>query len=374
MKKIFPILLTICLILPSCEKNDFAIMGRQQIFLEYPSDGAVYAPTYGGYPIPFSWRSLRHYAATNFVFSLDSLLSNPVTYPASVTWQQSSLKSSILDSISAVLGCPAADTSKLWWKIETANPEDGWCEDVKYFYFKRFAMQTKQVMLDSPVPNQEFYVYSNYSKTLDFNWHCEKYITDYKLIYSTDREFQTNCVEVEMNEKTSYSLSERKVDDFLAGCGVAPGAKANIYWKVSGSGDIYIAVSESPRRTVKARRIVNDPVEFSYVSPLSGTSLKLDKSSTDPVVFSWSADTLVNYSFELFDAEFDRNWSVECGKTFSYSISHSSLDSVLSDTFKMVPGQSKKFRWSVVVTPDEAVNKKEDYREIIITKPEKTDE
>lgn len=367
MKKISSfILMTAVMVaaLSSCaSKNDYGIMGKQPTYLIFPEDGAFITPAYSTAPVAFEWRSLRHYCDYQFMFDKSADMANPATYPASVTWQRSSVKASVIDSVAAVLGFEPGAVCELYWKVQPVDPENGWCDEARMFYFERQPQITKQIMLDSPEPNYQFYVTKAYSQTLEFKWHCDKYITDYVLNLSTDKEFEENLMQVELGDATTYAMSERKVDDFLKAGGYGIGDKANLYWKVTGSGDDYIHVDESPRRTVKARRVANDPVLLKYVSPAPGAQTL----ASDGMTFEWQADTTVSFTLYLYEAEFGNTYSVSAGTKKSYAMDAATLSSTLSGSFGMVPGQRKKFQWWVEPSTSGSVYYEEEKREWIVT-------
>lgn len=352
--------------LVSCSReNNFYIMGRQQIYLDYPADYTIYAPSYAEYPIPFKWHSLRHYADNEILMDRTPAFASPARHPMGVTWQSSSLKSCIVDSMCAVIGYAPLDTATIYWKIQTVNPEDGWCEDVKILYFVRFGQRTSQILLDEPDPNYEFYCTRGESRNLTLKWKCDKYIDDYVLHFSTDKDFASGNWDVEMGDKTSYTVLDKKIDSFLESCGLGVAAKANLYWKVTGSGDAYTEVVESPRRTVKARRFANPAVELTYSAPAAGSEIALEAGGPS-VEFSWQADTTVSFTLKLHDVEFGTTWSVNCSDNQTWTMTPEDLDDVLSGTFGMVSGQKQKFQWWVEASPAEAIVSSEEKRDLII--------
>lgn len=357
MKKILILVLgAICLCCSCSRENDFLIMGRQEIFLDVPKDLDGFAPGYGGEKLIFRWHSKRHFAENVYIFSLDPELLDSATIVCGSTWQQSFLLGSQLDSVAAVLGVSPEETTVLFWQITTVDPQQGWCDEIRRLYFTRLPGVTKQILGSAPAPSYKFYCEQSGKKTLDFSWNCEKKIYDYVLYLSDDKEFEgEHTIRIELGDQTSYSINEMLLDSKLADWGYGIAQKVDVYWKVTGSGDAYIPVEESPRRTVKARRVAPPPVPLTFCSPAENAELDLG-AMDGPVEFKWDADTTgVGYTLTLYDAEFDKSYSMNCGKTNSYSVSADEFDAVLGTNFSMVAAQRKKFSWSLKATPEDAV-------------------
>lgn len=368
--KRYLIILTSLLAISSCSReNDLLIMGKQQIFLDYPMDGDAFSPSFGGDKLSFRWHCKRHFADNEYVFSDDPELLNPVTITCGSTYQQTFLTGNQIDSVAAVLGFAPNEACVLFWQIRTVDPEQGWCEDIYKLYFTRLAGTSKQIIGVSPAPSMKFYCTAGGNSSLVFSWSCEKKIYDYVLWLSDDKNFEgENTRKIELGEATSYSITEKKLDSMLEEWGYGIAQKVDLYWKVTGSGDVWIPVEESPRRTVKARRVAPPAVNLTYTSPADNAEIEL-ASITGPVEFSWSADTTnVNYTLKLYDAEFDKSYSFNCGTNNSFSITADDLDSALQTGFGMVPGQKKKFSWSLTATPEEAVILPENPNTVIITR------
>lgn len=345
------------LVCSSCSReNDFLIMGKQQIFLDFPLDGDAFAPGFGGDKLSFRWHSKRHFADNEYVFSDDPELLNPVTLVCGSTYQQTFLTGNQIDSVAALLGIAPTESCVLFWQIRTVDPEQGWCEEVRKLYFTRLPGVTKQIIGVAPAPSMKFYCESGGNKVLEFSWNCDKKIYDYVLWLSDDKEFESDHTRrIELGESMSYSITESRVDAMLEDWGYGISQKADIYWKVTGSGDAWIPVEESPRRTVKARRIAPPAVELVYSAPSDNSELDLALVSGN-VEFSWSTTAQnVSYSLSFHDDEFDRTWSVDCGKNLKYSVSADELDSILQNNFGMVASQKKKLTWSVIASPEDAV-------------------
>lgn len=348
-------------------KNDFYIMGKQEIFLTGPAENAVLAPTSPSQLLPFTWQSLRHYADTEILIDSVKTFTHPVRQKSGAMWQQFNFTASLMDSIVSTFGVLPKDTMSFYWKVQTINPEDGWCDEVRHAYFVRLEQSPKSIVLSKPSLNYEFSCGKSGEQYLEFIWDCEKYVPDYELILGVDKKFRTSDT-VRVGTGKHYKIYENELDALLEDWGYGIGERVNLYWKITGSGDTYIEVNESPVRTVKARRVTLDPVSFEYLEPGTPASVTITEDNLgEELCFKWACDTAgVVFSLNLYDAEFKNIYSAKCGDNNEFSITYGALSTILSNTFEMVPGQKKLLQWYVSVNPDDAAVIPEEKREIII--------
>lgn len=348
-------------------KNDFYIMGKQEIFLTGPAEDAVLAPASPSQLLPFTWQSLRHYADTEILIDSVRNFTHPVHQRSGCMWQQFNFTASLMDSIISTFGVQPKDTMSFYWKVQTINPEDGWCDEVRHAYFVRLDQSPKSIVLSKPSLNYEFSCGKSGEQYLEFIWDCEKYISDYELVLGVDKKFRKSDT-LRVGTDKHCKIFENEIDAMLENWGYGIGDRVNLYWKITGSGDTYIGVNESPVRTIKARRVTFNPVSFEYLEPVTSSSVTITEDNLEEeLCFKWACDTTgVEFSLNLYDAEFKKTYSAKCGDDNEFSITYGDLSTILTNTFEMVPGQKKIFLWYVTVNPDDAALIPEEKREIVI--------
>lgn len=369
MKLRFSILFVMLLPLFSCNlENDFYEVGRQQVFLQKPVMDEEFILDYE-HPdsvIVFSWYSKRHYINYTLLFETEDTFEDAVVIDPGIAedWKMSFVQ---LDSLLADLGVPKSANADLYWKVDVVDPETGWCEDVFRVKLKRFDLPEDKIAQVLPENDLVIDLNTVEGDSLEFKWGCASTIEDYRMIISLSSEFdQDSTMVYEAGPAESIRLSYSDIDGWLDENGVGANDNKRVFWKVTGTEDIYSEVADSDIRTIVFRRPPNAPVELKYLSPDEGTLIIL-KETEETVDFKWECDTAgLQYTFRLYDAEFDRLYE-QVTDSREFSLSQIDMDQIMGDVFGMVYSQTKKFVWSV--TPSDTVTfskVKESPREIFI--------
>ena len=331
-------------------ENDFYEVGAQPVYLEAPpmDTSVVLDYTTPNEPVDFAWRSKRHYVEYELIFDINESFESPSVMDPGIAdhWTMTHIQ---LDSLMASMGVGIGASSQLYWTIRLVDPENGWCDDVRRLSVTRCDFPDNEIILLTPEAEGTV-VLSEDGLPVTFTWECSSPVDDYVLQLGTDPAFADETKTIECGSEKSWQFDLHEFDSWLESLGYDHDEEADIYWKVSGTGDIYSPVKGSGPRKLTVRRMVQSPVMLEYVSPKDGTELLLDAElAEETVTFDWSCDTAgVTYDLILYDAEFDRRLELEAGDKTEYSMTQNDFDLLLESSFGMVPSQVKKLQWSVL--------------------------
>lgn len=353
----------ILIVLVSCNtENDFYEVGRQPVFLKYPSKDTTWVLNYQKPDslYRFSWESKRNYIEYNLVFSLSEDMSTQKVEVAAGIKTDFYLTTMQVDSILSSMNIGIGEQHTIYWSIDVVDQEAGWCDEIRKLTITRCDLPTNVIMLDSPSSLAELTLdKANPENLITFSWTCQTEVKDYVLEMSFDSNFD-NVIQIENGSEKSHEFSNKYFDDMLKNHGVTLGQSIPLYWRVKGTGNLNNPIENSAKREISIRRFARDPAQVTLTTPAEGSTVLLAlESASDMFQFKWSCDTTgVSYKVKVYDKELNVSVEFDAGSNKSYSISQIDFDQLLEQKFEMVASQKKKIYWEVIPNdPLRAVSK-----------------
>lgn len=340
------------LVLVSCDTdNDFYEVGKQPVFLTYPSIDTTWVLDYQKPDTlwRFSWESQRYFIDFNLILSFSEDLTDGRMEVFTGIKRDFTMTTITLDSILSDMGIQIGEKRKIYWSVQVIDPEAGWSDQVRSLSITRCDLPTNVIMLGKPESLSKIELNKETPEdSVEFTWNCESQVKDYVLQLSLNQEFN-EPLEYEKGSLQSQKLSYEDLDKWLEENGIGKGEDSPVYWRVNGTGTPINPIESSAVREISIQRFARDPVNVILKTPEQGSEILLEVAQADePVKFEWECDTTeVTFKIKMYDKELGVSHEFDAGSEKSFSILQVDLDQILEQKFEMVASQKKKMYWEI---------------------------
>lgn len=340
-------------ILFGCDNdNDFYEVGRQQVFLSYPSNDTLWVLDYQKPDTlyRFAWDCKREYIYYDLVLGLDVDFSGKTAVVFTGIKRDNYYTTIVLDSILSSMDIGIGEKKDIYWTVNVQDSEAGWCDDVRKISITRCDLPANVILLSEPGAQTEVALNKEEPEELvTFTWDCKTEVKDYTLYLSFNEEFESP-IEIQCGAEKKYEFTAGYLDNLLKEQGVELGESTPVYWKVTGTGTSINPIENSAVRESSIKRFTRDPVQVVLLSPEMESTVLLDVDDADEMLkFEWKCDTTgVSFQLKLYDVELGVIEMFDAGENTSFSISQGDMDMLLEQKYEMVASQKKKMLWEVI--------------------------
>lgn len=340
-------------ILFGCDNdNNFYEVGRQQVFLSYPSNDTLWVLDYQKPDTlyRFMWETKREYIYYDLMFGLDADFSGKTAVVPTGIKRDNYYTTMVLDSILSSMDIGIGEKKDIYWTVNVLDPEAGWCDDVRKISITRCDLPANVIMLSEPGAQAEVGLNKEEPEGLiTFSWDCKTEVKDYTLFLSFNEDFESP-IEIKCGSSKSYDFTAGYLDNLMKDQGAELGESTPVYWKVTGTGTSTNPIENSAVREISIKRFTRDPVQIALLSPEAGSTVLLEVEQADEMFeFKWACDTTgVSFQIKLYDVELGAVEMFDAGENTSFAISQADMDLLLEQKYEMVASQKKKMRWEVI--------------------------
>lgn len=337
MKKIIYIIAFISVVILGilgCEKEqNFYEVGKQQTFLQYPSnDTIIVLKVDSSLNLQqFSWTCKRPYVAYELIFD-DKTKS--VTLDVGATNKIYKTHNE-LDNILAGMGIKLGETKTVYWTLNSKDNEASWCEDSSKITFTRFNLPPYQFSLNSPASGASFELdKADPFRLFPFSFESNAEDVNYQIQIDTT-ESMKNALIIYEGTELFYEPTHYEMDSLAGLLGVESGISEKVYWRVKAIGDQINSTTQlSPSQSFNIKRFDKSEPIILTSFPNETEKLNLNYEQKNEIVnsISWSVSALGNFAIRYsLNEDMSDSEIKELGPEKSYDFTNASLDSLMND-------------------------------------------